>query len=154
MPGGDIVTPDIRDAERLQGFPENWTRPALAEVKPGWRWKLVGNAVSVPVAKWIGTQLARPARFDLGMVPNARPLKRRARWPDCAWNVAGSRETADVTAWPKHYRRKSLHQFLKHPGKPLSARATAGFLERTERSTLRFPPGFVETLCAHLARSG
>jgi DNA (cytosine-5)-methyltransferase 1 len=28
LPSGDVVTPDIRDAERLQGFPENWTLPA------------------------------------------------------------------------------------------------------------------------------
>ena len=28
LPSGDVITPDIRDAERFQGFPENWTKPA------------------------------------------------------------------------------------------------------------------------------
>jgi DNA (cytosine-5)-methyltransferase 1 len=28
LPNGEIVTPDIRDAERLQGFRANWTKPA------------------------------------------------------------------------------------------------------------------------------
>jgi DNA (cytosine-5)-methyltransferase 1 len=32
----------------------------------------------------------------------------------------------------------------------LSARATAGFLARTKRSSLRFPPGFLEALVTHL----
>ena len=61
MPDGTIVTPDIRDAERLQGFRANWTKPAEEVRRRGFRWKLVGNAVSVPVAKWIGDRLADPA---------------------------------------------------------------------------------------------
>ncbi len=58
---GSITTPDIRDAERLQGFDADWTLPALAVegVRRGHRWKLVGNAVSVPVARWVGQRLPR-----------------------------------------------------------------------------------------------
>jgi DNA (cytosine-5)-methyltransferase 1 len=41
---------------------------------------------------------------------------------------------------------------LRFPGKPLSARATRGFLSRTERSSLRFVPGFIERLRRHLQR--
>ena len=50
LPSGEVVTLDIRDAERLQGFPSNWTKPAERGTKRGSRWKLVGNAVSVPAA--------------------------------------------------------------------------------------------------------
>jgi DNA (cytosine-5)-methyltransferase 1 len=32
----------------------------------------------------------------------------------------------------------------------LSARATRGFLLRTERSSLRFPPGFLDALRRHV----
>ncbi|MBN8605242.1 MAG: DNA (cytosine-5-)-methyltransferase, partial [Planctomycetes bacterium] len=39
-----IVTPDIRDAERLQGFPADWTRLANDIGRKASRWKLVGNA--------------------------------------------------------------------------------------------------------------
>src|SRR5207245_2191293 len=53
MPNGKIVTPDISDAERLQGFPAGWTKRAQGKTsRIGARWKLVGNAVSVPVARW------------------------------------------------------------------------------------------------------
>src|SRR5439155_6074663 len=40
-----ILTPDIRDAERLQGFSADWTLPALEgdTVRKGARWRLVGN---------------------------------------------------------------------------------------------------------------
>ena len=45
-----FMKPEIRDTERLQGFPADWTLPALdgGRVRSGHRWKLVGNAVSVP----------------------------------------------------------------------------------------------------------
>ncbi|HKO94624.1 MAG TPA: DNA cytosine methyltransferase, partial [Polyangiaceae bacterium] len=49
LPDGRIVKPDIRDAERLQGFAADWTLPALRTSKSGHRWKLVGNAVTVDV---------------------------------------------------------------------------------------------------------
>src|SRR5262249_45526194 len=59
-----IVTPDIRDAERLQGFPAGWTLPATGyDVRSGKRWQLVGNAVSVPVANWIGSRLLSPGEY-------------------------------------------------------------------------------------------
>src|SRR5262245_38452626 len=53
MPGGQVIKPDIRDAERLQGFPEGWTTSAPERL----RWSLVGNAVTVPVAQWLGRRL-------------------------------------------------------------------------------------------------
>ena len=53
LPDGRVVTPDIRDAERLQGFRTDWTKPALRVAKPGYRWRLVGNSVSVPVAQMV-----------------------------------------------------------------------------------------------------
>ena len=54
---GSITTPEIRDAERFQGFDPDWTLPALEieGVRRGHRWKLVGNAVSVPVARWVAS---------------------------------------------------------------------------------------------------
>src|SRR5204862_5046434 len=43
----DIGTPEIRDAERLQGFEADWSLPALeaSGLRRSHRWKLVGNAV-------------------------------------------------------------------------------------------------------------
>ncbi|RJP53691.1 MAG: DNA cytosine methyltransferase [Anaerolineaceae bacterium] len=49
--------------ERLQGFPDNWTYPPQLRNDTidydTQRYTALGNAVSVPVAKWIGQQIAR-----------------------------------------------------------------------------------------------
>ena len=58
--GGGICTPDIRDAERLQGFDADWTLVEGQDERRrnGQRWKMVGNAVSVPVFSWVGDRLS------------------------------------------------------------------------------------------------
>ena len=49
------------EAERLQGFPDHWTKPietSLSQQKlDSARYHALGNAVTVPVAKWIGEQI-------------------------------------------------------------------------------------------------
>ena len=150
LPSGEFITPDIRDAERLQGFREDWTLPAISVAKRGMRWKLVGNAVCVPVLHWIGKRLRAPGPFGLRGV---RPIAGGGAWPTNAWNVGEGRFTADLSEWPQRRRRTPLAEFLEWPGQPLSVKATAGFLKRTERASLRFPPGFLEALGKHLKRS-
>ncbi len=150
FPDGHVGTPDIRDAERMQGFRANWTAPAAQVSKEGLRWKLVGNAVCVPVAQWLGKRLKEPGDFKL---EDVEPLVRHGAWPDAAWNVGQGRFTASVSAWPRRLKRTPLLEFLRWPVKPLSSRATAGFLRRTEKGSLRFPPGFIDALRAHLDRS-
>ena len=152
MPSGEIVTPDIRDAERLQGFRKGWTAPAEQAVRGSYRWKLVGNAVSVPVAEWIGEQLARPASVASLVLPGVRPLSVGSPWPKAAWNVGDGRFATSVSAWPCRRKRRDLHEFLVEEPKPLSPRATRGFLNRTDKSSLRFPLGFLDAVKAHLAR--
>jgi DNA (cytosine-5)-methyltransferase 1 len=147
MPDGRIVKPDIRDAERLQGFQENWTHPAVAVAKPGLRWSLVGNAVSVPVSAWIGMQLNSPASYDRARdraFPDAGKLPRAARYD------GKNRFAVEIGPDPLGSRPPSLAEFLHHSGDMLSARATAGFLSRTRVAKLRFPPGFIAAVEAHL----
>ncbi len=154
LPDGRFVLPDIRDAERMQGFPPNWTRPAVAgspKKKNGPRWKLVGNAVSVPVARWVGRCLARPRR---PIQAKERELRRGERWPVAAWGASGQAFAYDISKWPKAYRRKPLGAFLKSKGQPLSLRAATGFRARTKRSSLRFPVGFLAALDEHIAAMG
>jgi DNA (cytosine-5)-methyltransferase 1 len=150
LPDDTFVTPDIRDAERLQGFRADWTLPAELVVKSGMRWKLVGNAVCVPVAAWLGQRLRNPGALELQGV---RPLASGGAWPSAAWNVGDGVYSADISEWPRHVRRVKLARFLRWPGKPLSSRATAGFLSRTQKASLRFPPGFIDSLQAHLDRT-
>lgn len=145
LPSGEIIKPDIRDAERLQGFPEDWTAAAPERL----RWSLVGNAVTAPVAAWLGRRLSQPGDYGL--------------WRDRSWGVKGgfpraarfdgtARKVVEIGAFPVWRERPPLHRFLRHPGAPLSARAAAGFLSRAEASRLRFTPGFLDAVRAHLER--
>jgi len=151
FPDGFVGTPSIADAERLQGFPSAWTRAADRVQERGARWRLVGNAVSVPAARWIGRRLRHPGKpLDL----ETTPLFQGDRWPLAAWNVGGGRVGVDASEWPVVHKYRSLHSFVRTPTKPLSAKATAGFLSRTERAKLRFPPRFLKALRNHLAFMG
>ena len=44
------------EAERLQGFPDTWT--AVNGMSDSARYRMLGNAVAVPVAEWIGRRIA------------------------------------------------------------------------------------------------
>jgi DNA (cytosine-5)-methyltransferase 1 len=144
-----LVTPELRDAERLQGFPADWT--IAADTVPGRRktdrWKLVGNAVSVPVARWVGERLATEATYE---DRRDSALKAGSRWPKAAWGRRGERFAVDVSMWPVSYPRPHLHEFLEFETKLLSARATAGFLKRAEAGSLRIPKDLICEAKEHL----
>jgi DNA (cytosine-5)-methyltransferase 1 len=96
---GSIAHPEIRDAERLQGFDADWTLPAVVGGSPkkGVRWKLVGNAVSVPVARWVGECLRHPRQYD---ATGDTPLGKSPSWPGAAWGGSGEAFAADLSMWP------------------------------------------------------
>jgi DNA (cytosine-5)-methyltransferase 1 len=150
--GGEIVTPEIRDAERLQGFVADWTASATSgKRKNNPRWKLVGNAVSVPVATWVGEQMMSPRTYfgDFD-----QPISRaRSKWPPAAWGRKGETYFVRVSAWPERMRYTHLHEFLEYPLKRLSARATEGFFHRLNSGSLScFPSNFKQTIATHLQR--
>jgi DNA (cytosine-5)-methyltransferase 1 len=149
---GAISTPEIRDAERLQGFESDWSLPALEveTVRRGHRWKLVGNAVSVPVAKWIGDRLGAPGTSDSDLGTN--PLGNGVSWPQAAWGHKGKAFRVDRSMWPLAVPSPHLSDFLHYELKSLSARAAAGFSSRAHVSTLSFPPGFLEHVQRHIER--
>ncbi|BDG02829.1 putative BsuMI modification methylase subunit YdiP [Anaeromyxobacter oryzae] len=148
MPEGRVVTPGIRDAERLQGFKRDWTKAAEAVARKSARWKLVGNAVTVHVAHWIGKQFANPGEY----VPRGDVrLYDGAPWPRAAYNVGSGRFHANVSSWPVQRRRKPLAKFVKE-ATDLSEKAAAGFLKRARASKLKFEPWFLDTVEAHVDR--
>jgi DNA (cytosine-5)-methyltransferase 1 len=67
----DMIVPDRRgprrltptECERIQGFPDGWTAWGLdeqgrrVEMSDAARYRMLGNAVCVPVAKWIGQRI-------------------------------------------------------------------------------------------------
>ena len=147
-----IVTPDIRDAERLQGFDPDWTIPAIddARRRNSSRWRLVGNAVSVPVAQWFGERFLSPERYDDSADV---PLAGDTAWPKAAWGRKGKIYRTQLSLWPVKSEYQHLLEFLRYPTSLLSQRATAGFLKRVRASTtLRFPKGFRRDVANHLRR--
>lgn len=147
LPDGRLVTPDIRDGERFQGFPANWTKAAEAVAKKGARWKLVGNAVSVPAAAWIGRRMRRPGKL---LSFEVHAMRGHRHWPGAAWNVGEGRVAVHASEWPVRKPTPDLERFLRHGSVPLSARATGGFLSRTRTAKLRFPSGFIAAVERHL----
>lgn len=147
---GSITTPDIGDAERLQGFAEGWTEPAaeVPGVRKTHRWKLIGNAVSVPVAHWIGERLLFPS----GGAPVGTALPRGVGWPRAAWGHKGRVYAVDVSTFPVRRKASSLRNFLRSSRAPLSHRAASGFLNRAVVGGLRFEDGFLEDVRRHIER--
>jgi DNA (cytosine-5)-methyltransferase 1 len=146
--GKGLFVPDIRDAERLQGFDADWTLPATnGKALTGIRWKLVGNAVSVPVAEWLGNRLSCNETYE---PRDDVKFDDTARWPFAAWGESGQRYVSTCGEWPVKITYADLLSFLTHPLKPLSAAATKGFLSRAQASRLRFEDGFLEGVAEHL----
>lgn len=143
--GRRIVRPTIQSAEVLQGLPPNWTAAAPSRD----RWKLVGNAVTTPVAKWLGTRIAEP-HDDVSDSLDSRPMLEHERWPNAAYGREGKRWRAVVSEWPVRRRYRHLATVLEtHGYEPLSLRATKGFRTRLEKSSLRFDPQFYSDLTLH-----
>ena len=152
VPGGDrgrrLIVPSIDHAEQLQGFPAGWTAVAAPSVHGrNARWKLVGNAVTVGVAEWVGRRLTEPGLHD---DRTAVELSPDARWPNAAWGGAGERWTAPLSFWPTRAPYRHLLDVVRpDEAKPLSRRGAAGFLNRANRAQLRFVEEFILDVKEH-----
>jgi len=150
--GRDFVgTIDIVDAERLQGFAPGWTdfRECGVVAKESLRWRLVGNAVSCRLSSWVGSRLANPG---VG-IRDGVPIKTNQPWPSAAWGEGDKAWKVDVSRWASDAPQEKLTTFLSEPLKPLSARATNGFLRRAQGCTnVIYSPHFLESLVRHSDR--
>ena len=147
LPDGRIITPDIRDAERLQGFPEDWTKPAEEVARKSVRWSLIGSAVTVPVAQWLGQRLSESSEYHRG---RDREFTACCGRPIAARFDGKKRWKVEISSFPVWRCREPLACFLQHEGKLLSARATRGFLARADSSRLRFVDDFKDRVRTHL----
>lgn len=144
-------TPSIEDAERMFGFPPGWTSPAQeVSGRAGSRWKLVGNAVCVPMVEWLADQVVEPK----GLQAKAEPLSSGQRLPIAAFGGRGKRYSVDVTSWARDPAPVPLPAFLKDELKPLSLRAAKGFYGRALESTsIRFADGFLESMSKYIRQA-
>lgn len=143
---GAFFQPGIEDAERLQGFMGGWTE-AAASLPRGERkrWMLVGNAVSVPVAEWIGRRLANPS--------NSADFLADVRVSSKEFSRAGHKlQRERPFFWeanregPTNSRIVTLNEFAFQSSKAVSRRALAGFTSRLEVAPLKKNPDFLRDL--------
>ena len=143
-------TPTIEDAERLQGFPESWTGVLLENgYKDNKRWKLIGNAVNTAVSNWIGNRLENGVIEILSekrlFHTNLKP------WPKAAISYNGDIRGVEASFYPNGVHYTPILEFLNHPLKPLSLKATLGFEKRVLESTLiKYPEVFKESITTYL----
>lgn len=151
MPSGQIIKPDIRDAERIQGFPADWTSPAETVARACHRWSLVGSAVSVPVSRWLGMRLNNPGEFDPA---RCGPFMENGKLPKAACGDRSGRCSVTIGKDPVGVRPPHLTTFLNYGGLPLSEKATGGFYRRAraaqDAAKLRFADGFLDAVKSHL----
>lgn len=151
FPNGLIGSPDIRDAERFQGFPEDWTKAAEEIAKPSARWKLVGNAVTVDVIAWIAGKIINPVKYD---VINDKELKEGQKWSNAGSGCKGKRYMAPVSLYPVGREEESLSDFLKYPCKELSYKAARGFENRLNAGRVRCPQFFRDAIHEYVEKKG
>jgi DNA (cytosine-5)-methyltransferase 1 len=148
-PGRAILTPLIEDAEEMQGFPRDWTKAALEVARPGVRWKLVGNAVTVGVSEWLGRRLQSPGDYD---ETGELILPKGMKWPTAAWGNKDQRWDVPVGLWPEQREYRHLLDVMNpDTAAPLSLRATSGFHNRLLKSRLRYSGDFSTALKEHVA---
>jgi len=143
FPDGEVLMPSLSACEKLQGFPAGWTNPARNGEKKDSRWRLVGNAVSVPVARWVAERIRTPGQvMDFSLIEEDQ----WQRWPDAAWNVHGKRVGVIASDRPINIGTPSISSFRDQTWTRLSDRALNGFINRAIAGNLKMPDGFIEAL--------
>jgi len=145
-----FMTPGLEDAEALQGFRRGWSALDGTGTRERRRWRMVGNAVTVPIAEWIGRRVHSPGE---PLEADLRP--RGDKWPSAARGGPGKVcEAVGVSTWPVCESQQHLHEVVIG-GVPLSGRAAVGFYDRLMRSSLRGgPPTFRRALAAYCSARG
>lgn len=144
FPDGEVLTPSVTACERLQGFTSGWTgaHGELLNGRQVWG-RLIGNAVSVPVARWVGERIKTPGAvldFDHAALEPGQP------WPDAAWNFSDGRTKVIAGDKPISMEKPSITTFRNSTWARLSDRALDGFVKRAKEGRLRMPDGFLDAV--------
>ena len=138
-------TPTLTDAERLQGFDPGWTDIELPDqrVREGDRWRMLGNAVSVPLSTWIAGELSKEPTWECelpGQPFTDGPL------PNAAKGGSGFWEKILCSTHVEMSEHQPLGEFLRDPLKDLSRKAIAGYVKRVMDGHKRLPEAFIRDL--------
>lgn len=148
--GRRLVKPSIEDAEAMQGFDRGWTDVEQLSARPnGPRWKLVGNAVTVGVARWVGSRLGTPGDVVTDFIPR---VHQGGAWPAAAAGTSG-RVTVpvEISEFPTREKYRHLEDVMDaRRAEALSLRATRGFWSRLQQGNLGRYPGFRDDVRQHI----
>lgn len=144
-PGRKFLTPLLEDAEAMQGLPRGWTEPGGDGKRNAARWKLVGNAVTTGVARWVAARLAEPGDIVTPTQPKG------GRWPGAACGRDGTHFEVVASEYPLHLPYTHLLDLVHADALPaLSHRAIRGFWYRLRQGNLGQHPGFREDVVEHV----
>ncbi len=153
LPSGEVgrrfVKPSVEDAEVMQGFDRGWTDTGTHVGRNSPRWKLVGNAVTVGVAEWVGSRLGNPGDSIAEYVETIAGV---GTWPMAAWGENGKVWAAKgLSEFPVHRPYLHLNDVIDPFGADvLSLRAAAGFWNRLQQGNLGRHPGFRDDVVTHI----
>ncbi|WP_285137700.1 DNA (cytosine-5-)-methyltransferase [Microbacterium sp. lyk4-40-TSB-66] len=148
--GRRLVKPSVEDAEAMQGFDRGWTNVEhLSSKRNGPRWKLVGNAVTVGVSRWVGSRLLAPGD-PIVELRDWEPG--RGAWPAAAAGSAGRIQIpVDLSEFPTHVGYSHLAQMIDvSAAEALSLRGAKGFWNRLQQGNLGRYPGFRADVQEHI----
>ena len=143
FPDGEVLMPSLQSCEELQGFPAGWTDVVGGDAGRNPEWRMVGNAVSVPVARWVAERVKTPGT-TLDFPETA--IERDGRWPEAGWNVGEGRVGIAASETPVATEVPSISRFRDPSWSRLSNRAMDGFIRRAEEGGLRMPDKFLDAL--------
>ena len=141
------MTPE--ECEAVQGFPEGWTSSGAGPAEDAARYRMCGNAVSVPVARWLASMLLAPAPPDLGAhgfgPASPQPGASFAKWPRAGlWGAGRLRTAPGCPSAPSAPVPSRLLDCVRGGADGrffISANAAAGILRRAGSMGRRlFPP--------------
>lgn len=144
----EFYTPSMGDAEQLQGFEVGWTlnEDQDSRASKGKRWRQVGNAVSVNVAKWLGERLISPTNPTVYLEPSSEPKGANAGWGGVKRNAQFFRRTFEG---PTGASPAPLNEFGLKLKVPLSQRAAKGFYGRYINGSLKQNREFSDALLSY-----
>ncbi|MPV48964.1 DNA (cytosine-5-)-methyltransferase [Pseudactinotalea sp. HY160] len=148
--GRRLIKPSIEDAEAMQGFDRGWTdTDSTSPRQKGTRWKMVGNAVTVGVSRWVGSRLAQPSDPVSEFVPWEPG---RGSWPKAAAGAPGRLEVpTGISEYPEHGEYHHLSTMVDAgESDVLTLRATRGFWNRLQQGNLGRHPGFRDDIRQHI----
>lgn len=142
FPDGEVLMPSLAACERLQGFPTGWTVVQESESDRRSGWRMIGNAVSVPVARWVAERIRTPSPvLDFPLTP-----LHGGRWPNAAWGNSSERVGVLAGDRPILTPILPISRFREFTWSRLSDRALDGFVRRAREGRLKMPEGFLEAL--------